>query len=400
MTRTEKLLAELIALPSVNSAFAPSDGASARQARLPHSYYGEKKVADFLATVAARAGLEVEFQNVLPGRSNLIASLRPRYEARQTILLAPHLDTVGADGTKFIPQRKNGRLYGRGACDTKGSVAAMLSALCDLAESKWRPRETEIVFAGLVDEEHAQAGSRVLVAQASSLCLPKITAHRLEARATSLAIVGEPTKLRVVTAHKGSLWLELETRGKAAHGATPQLGKNAIHEMARIVNLLETDYAAQLRKRKHPLLGTATVNVGTISGGVQPNIVPDHCKITVDRRTLPGETDAGVQREIAAFLRARKLSAKISNSKLAPALPLETNPKLPLVRQFLRSVGQSKPLGIHFFCDAAVLSAGGIPSMVFGPGDIAQAHTNDEWISLAELERGKDLILKFLKSLP
>ena len=142
----------------------------------------------------------------------------------------------------------------------------------------------------MIDEEHAQAGSRALAKS-------KIKAD--------LAIVGEPTKLRVVTAHKGSLWLELETRGRAAHGATPQFGKNAVHEMARIVDLLETDYAAQLRQRKHPLLGTATVNVGTISGGAQPNIVPDRCKITVDRRTLPGETDAGVQREIAAFLRAK-----------------------------------------------------------------------------------------------
>jgi acetylornithine deacetylase len=390
MTRTERLLAGLIALPSVNPAFLPP--------RHPHA--GEESVADFLATVAAHAGLEIEFQNVLPGRSNLIARLLPRNKIRRTILLAPHLDTVGADGTKFIPQRRNGRLHGRGACDTKGSVAAMLSALCELANDRSRPLETEIVFAGLVDEEHAQAGSRALVAQASSLCLPKITTHGLEARATTLAIVGEPTKLQVVTAHKGSLWLELETRGRAAHGATPQFGKNAIHEMARIVDLLETDYAARLRKRKHPLLGAATVNVGTISGGAQPNIVPDSCKITVDRRTLPGETDTGVQREIATFLRAKKLFVKIFNQKLAPAFPLETDLKLPLVRQFMRCVGQTKPLGVHFFCDAAVLSAAGIPSVVFGPGDIAQAHTADEWISLAELERGKDLILKFLKSLP
>ncbi len=375
MTRTEKLLAELIALPSVNPAFLPP--------RHPHA--GEKRVADFLATVAARAGLEIEFQSVLPGRSNLIARLRPKNQIKQTILLAPHLDTVGADGTRFIPQRKNGRLHGRGACDTKGSVAAMLSALCELATSKSRPLETEIIFAGLIDEEHAQAGSRALAKS-------KFKAD--------LAIVGEPTKLQVVTAHKGSLWLELETRGKAAHGATPQFGKNAIHEMARIVDLLETDYAAQLRKRKHPLLSSATVNVGTISGGTQPNIVPDFCKISVDRRTLPGETDAKVKNEIATLLRARKLSAKIISTKLAPALPLETNHKLPLVQKFLKSVGQSKPLGVHFFCDAAILSAGGIPSVVFGPGDVAQAHTADEWISLSELERGKNLLLCFLNSLP
>ena len=411
MTRTEQLLAELIALPSVNPAFVPSDGTSARQARQPHPFAGEQRVADFCAAVAARAGLEVGFQKVLPGRSNIIVRLLPRNNIGQTILLAPHLDTVGADGTKCIPQRKNGRLYGRGACDTKGSVAAMLSALCELANAKSRPLETEIIFAGLIDEEHAQAGSRAFVGQASRLSSERGSASRNKLCAgfagagrrdacPILAIVGEPTKLQVVTAHKGSLWLELETRGKAAHGATPQFGKNAIHEMARIVDLLETDYAARLRRRNHPLLGTATVNVGTISGGVQPNIVPDRCKITVDRRTLPGETDAGVQREIVAFLRARKLTAKISSAKLAPALPLETNHKLPLVQQFLKCVGQSKPLGVDFFCDAAVLSAGGIPSVVFGPGDIAQAHTADEWISLAELERGKDLILKFLKSLP
>jgi acetylornithine deacetylase len=378
MTRTEKLLAELIALPSVNPAFLPP--------RHPHA--GEKRVADFLATVAARDGLEIEFQKILVDghhRSNVIARLLPKNKIKQTILLAPHLDTVGADGTKFIPQRKNGRLYGRGACDTKGSVAAMLSALCELANSKSRPLETEIVFAGLIDEEHAQAGSLALVK------------NKFKA---DLAIVGEPTKLQVVTAHKGSLWLELKTRGKAAHGATPQFGKNAVHEMARIVDVLETDYAAQLRKRKHKLLGVATVNVGTICGGTQPNIVPDNCKIQIDRRTLPGETDAGVQREIGAFLRMKKLSATVSSVKLAPALALETDDKLPLVREFLRSVGQARPVGVDYFCDAAVLSAGGIPSVVFGPGDIAQAHTADEWISLAELERGKNLLLRFLNSLP
>lgn len=375
MTRTEKLLAELIALPSVNPAFLPPR----------HPAAGEKKVADFLAVTAARAGLEVEFQKVFPGRANVIARLLPRGQIKRTILLAPHLDTVGAEGTQFIPQRKNGRLHGRGACDTKGSVAAMLSAVCELAHSKNRPRETEIVFAGLIDEEQGQAGSRALAASGFK---------------ADLAIVGEPTKLQVFTAHKGSLWLELSTRGRAAHGATPHLGKNAVHEMARIVDALETDYAAQLKQRKHKLLGAGTVNVGKISGGTQPNIVPDACVISIDRRTLPGETEASVRREINALLWAKKLSTKISSTKLAPALALETNVKLPLVRQFLRSVNQTQPLGADYFCDAAVLSAVGIPSIVFGPGDIAQAHTMDEWISLAQLERAKDSLVRFLNSLP
>jgi acetylornithine deacetylase/succinyl-diaminopimelate desuccinylase-like protein len=375
MSRTEKLLAELIALPSVNPAFLTPR----------HPLAGEKCVADFLATIAAKSGLKIEFQKVLPDRANFIARLRPAGKIKQRILLAPHLDTVVATDEQFIPRRKNGRLYGRGACDTKGSVASMLTALCELAESKSRPRETEIIFAGLIDEEHAQAGSRALAKS-------KIKAD--------LAIVGEFTSLRVVTAHKGSLWLQLTTHGRAAHGARPHLGKNAIHEMARIVEVLETDYAAQLRRRKHPLLGAGTVNVGLIAGGTQPNIVPDSCTIAIDRRTLPGETEAAVRREIAARLKSKKLSATISSAKLAPALPLETDFKLPLVQKFLRCAGQSRPAGVDYFCDAAVLAAGGIPSVVFGPGNIAQAHTADEWVSLAELERGKNLLLKFLNSLP
>lgn len=373
--RTEQLLAELIALPSVNPAFLPAR----------HPYAGERQVADFLAATAGTAGLEVDFQKIIPGRANVIIRLLPAGKIKQTILLAPHLDTVGADSDKFIPQRKDGRLHGRGACDTKGSIAAMLCALLEISVGKKRPQHTEIVFAGLIDEENAQAGSRALVRSGFK---------------ASLAIVGEPTLCRVVTAHKGSLWLHLKTRGKAAHGATPHLGQNAIHEMARVVDTLETRYAAHLRRRKHPLLGNGTVNVGKISGGTQPNIVPDACVIEIDRRTLPGETEAGVKREINALLKSKKLSAQIASTKLAPALPLETNHRLPLVQQFLSSANQKQPLGVDYFCDAAVLAVGGIPSVVFGPGNIAQAHTVDEWIALAELERAKNLLVRFLKAQP
>ena len=140
--------------------------------------------------------------------------------------------------------------------------------------------------------------------------------------------------------------------------------------------------------------------MGTIRGGTQTNIVPDQCDIGVDRRTLPGDTESGTRRALEAFLRARKLNAKVSNVKLKPCPPLETSARLPLVRQLLGSLGQARPAGVHYFCDAAVLAGGGIPSVVFGPGDIAQAHTADEWISLAQLERGTAMLLQFLKSLP
>src|ERR1035437_10146061 len=136
MTNTEKLLRELIALPSVNPAFLPAQNPRA----------GEQRVADFLAATAARAGLEVEFQTGSPWRSNMLARLSPRGKARQRILLAPRLDTVNAADGQFTPSKRNGRLFGRGACDTKGSVAAMMTALCELAEAGHRPAETEIVM--------------------------------------------------------------------------------------------------------------------------------------------------------------------------------------------------------------------------------------------------------------
>ncbi len=377
MSNTAKLLCELIALPSVNPAFLPPGDVRG----------GEQRVSDFVAVTAARAGLDIEFQKVLPGRVNVIARLRPRGKVAQTIMLAPHLDTVpAASNNQFIPEKKGGRIYGRGACDAKGPVAAMLAALCALAKSKHRPRETEIIFVGIVDEESAQAGSRTLAKS------------HLKA---DLAIVGEPTELQVVTAHKGNLWLELETKGRSAHGSRPELGRNAVHSMARVVEALEGDYANYLRRHhRHKLLGHATVNVGTIRGGTQPNIVPDSCAISVDRRMVPGETDAGVRRELATFLNRKKLKVTFANTLNAQCRPMETDVSLPLVRQFLRSIGQRKPAGVRYFCDAAVLAEGGIPSVVFGPGDIAYAHTPDEWVPLHSLERAKEMLVRFLSSQP
>lgn len=378
MTKTLRLLRELIALPSVNPTYLPAG----------NPYAGEQRVAEFLAVVAARAGLDVEFQPVLPNRSNLLIRLAPAGRARQRLVLAPHLDTVGGaelPGKLFTPRVKGGRLFGRGACDTKASVAAMLVALSELAASRQRPAHTEIVFAGLVDEESLQRGSRALVAGGFK---------------ADLAIVGEPTRLKVVTAHKGVAWLELKTRGKAAHGARPELGRNAVHAMARIVDLLLTEYAAGLRRRRHPLLGRATVSVGSIRGGSQPNIVPAECACTIDRRFLPGETDGQVIRELRTLLRHHHLAAAIRQLQVAPCPPLATDSRLPLVRELLRCAGQRRPAGVDFFSDAGVLWQGGIPGVLFGPGDIAQAHTPGEWVAIRQVEQARDLLVRFLGSLP
>jgi acetylornithine deacetylase/succinyl-diaminopimelate desuccinylase-like protein len=170
--------------------------------------------------------------------------------------------------------------------------------------------------------------------------------------------------------------------------------------MARIVHLLETTYARQLRRRRHPLLRHATINVGTIAGGRQPNIVPDRCTIRVDRRTVPGERDAAVKAEILRFIRRHGLSASLIDTKSEePAPPLETDRRLPLVQQFLRCARQMKPAGVDFFTDAGVLAAGGISSVVFGPGDIAQAHTADEWVAVNQVERAARLLRRFLETL-
>ncbi|HEX4121437.1 MAG TPA: M20/M25/M40 family metallo-hydrolase [Verrucomicrobiae bacterium] len=376
MTDTQKLLAELVALPSVNPAFLPGGDRDA----------GEGRVAEFLGAAAGRAGLDVKFQKVARGRSNVIAGLMPAGKTKCRILLAPHMDTVAAFGQdQFVPRVANGRLYGRGACDTKGSIAAMLIALSSFARSGRRPAETEIIFAGLVDEEDAQAGSRALAASGLR---------------ADLAIVGEPTRLKVVTAHKGSMWIRLETRGKAAHGSCPHLGKNAVHEMARVVDLIETRYSRDLSRRRHPLLGSATVSVGSIRGGTQPNIVPASCVASADRRTLPGERDARVCAELRQLLRRHGLNAVVDSEKSFLCAPMETDPRLPLVRSLLGLARQSKPAGVNYFCDASVLAHAGIPSVVFGPGDIAQAHTSDEWVELRSVERAGAILLRFFQSLP
>jgi acetylornithine deacetylase/succinyl-diaminopimelate desuccinylase-like protein len=379
MSPAEKLLRELIALPSVNSAFMPVDDPRA----------GEHRVADFLVAIARQGGLEVQRQRVFANRDNILARLAPSTKLKRRVVLAPHMDTVGYAAmpqSLFTPRKRGDRLFGRGACDTKGSIAAMITALLNIARSSRRPRETEIVFAALVDEENNQSGSRALVANGFR---------------ADLAVVGEPTRLKVITAHKGDLWLTLRTRGKAAHGAQPELGRNAVHAMARIVELLETDYRKRIARRKHRLLGRSTVNVGSIRGGTQPNIVPEVCEITVDRRTLPGERDSEVIREIRSFLKQRKLAAEVLDDKaMSPCWPMETNLKLPLVQALMSAAKQRRPAGVHFFSDASIFARRGTPAVLFGPGDIAQAHTADEWISIRSLERATAILTEFLQELP
>ena len=376
LSSVQRLLRELVARPSINPAFLKDRP----------DLTGEERVAGFLQDLARAEGIEVLRQPVLPGRKNLIARISPSGKAKHRIMLTPHLDVVPAPEKDFTPRVRKGKMYGRGTCDTKGSVAAFFTAFLELAQKGGRPGETEILFVGLVDEEFGQAGSRMLAQKG-----PK----------GDLAIAGEPTGLQVVTAHKGNLWLQLKTKGKSAHGSTPQHGRNAIDAMTPILEFLFGEYPKDLNSRTHPLLGSPTVSVGKIRGGSQPNVVPDECVIDLDRRTIPGETETSVKKELIEAFRKRGIPLpEFSKSRSVPCPPLDTDPNLPFCQSFLRAAKRRKSRGVPYFTDASPIAVGGTPALVFGPGNIAQAHSTDEWVEMEQVDRAHSIVSKFLKSLP
>jgi acetylornithine deacetylase/succinyl-diaminopimelate desuccinylase-like protein len=376
LTPANRLLRELIARPSVNPTFLHDRP----------DLTGEERIAGFLEDMAKAEGIEVRRQSVLPGRKNLIARLSPSGKTKSRVMLTPHMDVVPAPEKDFTPRVRNGKMYGRGTCDTKGSVAAFFSAFLELARKGKRPRETEILFVGLVDEEFGQAGSRMLARRG-----PK----------GDLAIAGEPTGLQVVTAHKGNLWLQLKTKGKSAHGSTPHHGKNAIDAMTPILEFLFADYPRNLSLRTHPLLGSPTASIGKIFGGTQPNVVPSECVIDLDRRTIPGETEASVMKELNQAFQEKGIPLpEFSKSRSVPCPPLDTDPDLPLVQSFLRAANRRKSKGVPYFTDASPIAMGGTPALVFGPGNIAQAHSADEWVEMEQVDRAQSIVSRFLNSLP
>ena len=375
LSSLNRLLWDLVELPSINPSLEYKDA----------GLTGEEKVAIYLEDLAKASGIESKRMKVLPGRQNLILRLKPSGKIKSRIMLTPHMDVVPAEPDAFTPKIKNGCLFGRGACDTKGSIASFFHAFLRLSKETNRPKNTEIIFVGLVDEEFGQAGSRLLGQKG-----PK----------ANLAIAGEPTNLKVVSAHKGNLWIRLSTTGKAAHGSTPQHGTNAITRMSPILEALTIDYPKLLTEKVHPLLGSPTISVGAIRGGSQPNVVPDSCEIDIDRRTIPGETGESVEKEMRNLFRKLKIkSPEFSATRSVPCPPLDTDPTLPLVQSFLKASNRSKTIGVPYFTDASPISMGGTPALVYGPGNIAQAHSKNEWVSLEEVEKAEQSIFRFLSNL-
>ncbi len=366
MTRVEDIASALVRIPSVN----PDGG----DPGTPHT--GEAACAEWVAEFLRNCGAEVSLQEVLPGRPNVVARFPSAKKNAPRLLFAPHLDTVSVAGMSIDPfggEIREGRVWGRGATDTKGPMAAMLWAL-RAAKPILPALPHEIWFAGLVGEEAGQHGAKALAAQ-----------ERFD-----FVMAGEPTSLDAVHAHKGSCWLKIQARGHAVHASRPEAGDNAIYKITAAIDCLRHEVAPRLAEKTDPVLGLSTLSVGTITGGSKVNIVPDSCECAVDIRLIPGVDPSF----ISPLLEARVPGLKID---LRRSDPLWTDPAHPLI-QSLGALG-SKPVGAPWFCDAAVFAAAGCPAIAIGPGSIDQAHTADEFISIADLHKGAEFFLAFLKTL-
>lgn len=343
----------------------------------------ESHIADYIEHFFSERGIETWRQEVLPDRPNLIARLPGRSSGRRVVFEA-HVDTASITGMTippFEPVIHNNRMYGRGSCDTKAGLAAMMHAVASLQKEDVTP-QCEVWMVAAADEEHSFRG--VL-----KLC------DGLEADA---AIVAEPTELRAVIASKGVLRWKVRTRGKAAHSSKPQLGVNAIVKMAKVIERFEQS-AAELTRATHPLLGGATLNIGVIHGGVQVNFVPDWCEIEIDRRLLPGETAADVLAGYESMLAGLSLEVNMEPPMLVDEA-LETAADSPVAQTascVLRDMGLNGELaGVPYGSDASKLSRHGVPSIIFGPGSIDRAHAVVEYVECDQVLQAEEFYRRFL----
>jgi acetylornithine deacetylase/succinyl-diaminopimelate desuccinylase-like protein len=376
--RVVEILQSLIRIPSVNPDGAPGS---------PQS--GEDRIARWIGDFLRGIGARVEFEEVLPDRPNVFGHFGRSKSGKPRVLLAPHTDTVGVENMSIDPfgaEIRDGRIHGRGASDTKGTIAAFLAALEEIGADRLAELGADVTFVGLIGEETGQHGSRHLA-----------THHRGE---YAFAMVGEPTECAVVHAHKGCQWITLETRGRACHGSTPDRGRSAIDAMLPVLVSLQRDLRVRLEAREwvHPLLGAPTVNVGTIRGGTRPNIVPDRCAIELDIRATPALHRHGVEALLGEWLEAAGLAGSVTVTSLPASAPLDTPADDPFVRR-LAELG-APLVGAPWLCDAAWLSnEGGIAAVAVGPGNIAQAHTADEFIEIEALVAGARFYTRWLSSL-
>ena len=368
-----QLLADLVAIPSMNPMGLDRTGAE----------YREGRIAEFVASYLRAMGADIEVDEVTPGRPNVIA--RIDVGAQQSVMLEAHLDTVSADNMEiepFTPTITDGKLYGRGACDTKGSIASMLWALRSLTERKQKLRYN-VVLVATADEEYRFSGAR------------HAAAHGLRA---DFGIAGEPTKLRIVRAHKGVTRWRILSHGTAAHAAYPERGESAIYAMGHILTRLEGYARGLAQAPPHSLLGVPSLSVGVIEGGQAVNVVPDRCWIEVDRRTLPGEGLEDVLQPVKQLLRDVPRWDFEDPHMSVPAMEVGSDTAgVRTLSQVIAAVtGNAVVEAAPYATDAGIYNSVGIPTVVFGPGDIAQAHTSSEFIEIAQLQQASEILTRLL----
>jgi acetylornithine deacetylase len=350
MDELTELAARLVEIDSVNPALVPGGN-------------GEREIASFVAAWCESRGLEVD---VVGDERPSVIAVRRGSGAGRSLLLNAHLDTVGVAGMSapHTPRIENGRLYGRGAYDMKGALAAILLAAAEL-----RGLRGDVIVTAVADEELASVGTESVL-------------ERVRADA---AIVPEPTDLRLAVAHRGFVGFEIETRGVAAHGSRPDLGVDAIAKMGPVlVALRQLDDRLQAGPR-HPLAGAASAHASLIDGGQELSSFPARCLLTGERRTIPGETVEDVAREL------RDLAGEAAVRVIASRDPYEAPVDHPFVALVARVAGARELTGAPFWTDASLIAGAGIPTVLFGPAG-AGAHAEVEWVDVPSLERVRSVI--------
>jgi len=359
----------------------------------------ECEVAIWIKNYLEKEGIQSSIEEVEKRRPNVYGQLLGEIEGIE-LMLSGHLDTIlgfNMDYPPFSPFKKNGKLYGRGSADMKGGIAAMLAAMIAVKRSNV-VLSHGVMFAGVIDEEERSKGTEHLIKKNVKV---------------KMAIIGEPTQLQVCTAHKGMEWMEVTFKGRATHASTPHEGINAIYVATEFIKMVKDELQPQIESNKFELLGNGTINVGVIQGGDEPNIVCDHCSVKIDRRWLPNETLESIHDEVKRFAQkavdvvggsfeVRSMSeftASMSNS------PHHIHHNHPLVQQAIKSVMEvtdkpQKPSAFPAWSDAALLSKYmGTECIILGPGNINQAHANDEFCEINQIIQAAYIYMDIIEKL-
>ena len=354
---------------------------------------GEYAVALKLEEMASKEGLGVSYEEITPGRFNIEITLEGGVDGPH-ILLCGHLDTVTPIGMEIEPFTgyvEDGKICGRGSVDMKGGLVSMLYAMILLKRGNV-PFKGKATLIGTVGEECPNKSDGAY-------------ALRKRGRFADMAIIGEATRLDIAAAHKGTISLEIDIRGKAAHSSNPALGESAIYKAVDLISSIKNDLLPRLAERTHPLCGSATLNVGVIKGGIQNNIVPDRCSFSLNRRYIPGEQEKDIVAEILDLwirlpYRPEDIQIRILE-ETENRIPMETDVNETVVVK-LQEVCQglgigSRVYGANYWTDGAHLRAAGIPTVIFGPGDIKEAHSAREYVEVESLDLATRAYIAFIR---